>query len=75
MTLDQDHLLSHLQILWVTLLDRFSIRQLKSANKRMRRGFALMHRNNLLQRDSESVTHLRVAIVRAYFDLWSLFSG
>ena len=53
-TLDQDHLLAHLQILWVTLLDRFSIRQLKSANKRMRRGFALMHRNDLLQRDSES---------------------
>ena len=52
--LDQDHLLAHLQTLWMTLLDRFSIRQLRSANKRMRRGFALMHRNNLLQRDSES---------------------
>jgi len=52
--LDQDHLLAHLEALWTTLLDRFSIRRLRSANKRMLRGFALMRRNDLLQRDSES---------------------
>ena len=53
-TLDLEHLLAHLQALWTTLLDRFSIRRLRSANQRMRRGFALMRRNDLLQRDSES---------------------
>lgn len=52
--LDQDHLLAHLEALWTTLLDRFSIRRLRSANERMLRGFALMRRNDLLQRDSES---------------------
>ncbi len=53
-SLDQEHLLAHLQTLWTMLLDRFSIRRLRSANKRMLRGFALMRRNDLLQRDSES---------------------
>ena len=53
-TLDQEDLLAHLQALWTVLLDRFSIRRLRSANQRMLRGFVLMRRNDLLPGDSES---------------------
>ena len=53
-TLDLEHLLAHLEALWTKLLARFSIRRLRSANQRMLRGFALMRRNELLPKDSES---------------------
>ena len=53
-TLDLEHLLAHLEALWTKLRARFSIRRLRSANQRMLRGFALMRRNELLPRDSES---------------------
>ena len=52
-TLGQEHLLAHLRGLWTTMLDRYSIRQLRSANPRMLRGFALARRSALLRRDSE----------------------
>ena len=53
-TLEQEQLLAHLRGLWTTMLDRYSIRQLRSANPRMLRGFALVRRSELLRRDSES---------------------
>ena len=53
-TLGQAQLLAHLRSLWTTMLDGYSIRQLRSANPRMLRGFALVRRNELLRRDSES---------------------
>ena len=53
-TLGQEHLLAHLRGLWDTMLDAYSIRQRRSVNPRMLRGFALVRRNELLRRDSES---------------------